>query len=479
MAGNFHFRSELLSDDWEMARGFLVSEFDYLFAALSGFSLSGVSTGSTSGGVRGPSGAVAGHISVFADATGQVLADSGIAAASVALLASPHFTGVPTAPTPATADNSVTIATTAYVQAQGYATTGALGAYLPLTGGTISGNLAVTGSSLLSGVKASGIIRSEGVTTPVGVAGAGAEIAMTSGVAYFQGYDRTALAYVPVQIIGSTVTVTGNMNLVNNLSVSGLFTLSGFGVNQFAGSGAGEQALYVLNSAAGAGNFSTLVVGNDLNSRRCTLSTQSSNNSNGAPFYADGTTLYQTGSNGLALVAASGTGRIELWTNGLKRWIVDSGGAFISGLYSAGSLFSRLTQGLSEIGVAGTGATNAMIFYNPNGAVGTIQTSGTTTTYNTTSDKRLKRDRGIARSTTVLERTEIHDYNWLADGTPGRGVFSQDANAVLPCANAPGTDKQPWQTDYSKYVPDLIVGWQQHAAEIAALRAELAMLKGH
>ena len=49
-----------------------------------------------------------------------------IATASVSLsgyapLASPTFTGTPTAPTPATSDNSTKLATTAYVQAQAYA----------------------------------------------------------------------------------------------------------------------------------------------------------------------------------------------------------------------------------------------------------------------------------------------------------------------------------------------------------------------
>lgn len=43
----------------------------------------------------------------------------------------------------ATNDNSLKFATTAYVQAQGYATTAALGNYLPLTGGTLSGNLVI------------------------------------------------------------------------------------------------------------------------------------------------------------------------------------------------------------------------------------------------------------------------------------------------------------------------------------------------
>lgn len=42
--------------------------------------------------------------------------------ATIARLASPALTGTPTAPTPATADNTTKIATTAYVKAQGYLT---------------------------------------------------------------------------------------------------------------------------------------------------------------------------------------------------------------------------------------------------------------------------------------------------------------------------------------------------------------------
>jgi hypothetical protein len=33
-------------------------------------------------------------------------------------------------------------------------------------------------------------------------------------------------------------------------------------------------------------------------------------------------------------------------------------------------------------------------------------------------------------------------------------------------------------TDYSKFVPDLIVGWQQHDAALTALRARLAAATG-
>lgn len=54
-----------------------------------------------------------------------------------------------TATTPATGDNSTNLATTAWVRAQGYST--GSGSALPLTGGTISGNLSVTGATDLAG----------------------------------------------------------------------------------------------------------------------------------------------------------------------------------------------------------------------------------------------------------------------------------------------------------------------------------------
>jgi hypothetical protein len=61
--------------------------------------------------------------------------------ALLAPLASPLFTGDPRAPTPLTADNDTSIATTAFVKAQAYVTGGP---YLPLTGGSLSGALSIS-----------------------------------------------------------------------------------------------------------------------------------------------------------------------------------------------------------------------------------------------------------------------------------------------------------------------------------------------
>jgi len=80
---------------------------------------------------------------------------SAVTVASKANLASPIFTGDPRAPTPATADNGTSIATTAFVKNQGYATTAALGSYVLKAGDTMTGTLNGT-SVAMSGTVTSG-----------------------------------------------------------------------------------------------------------------------------------------------------------------------------------------------------------------------------------------------------------------------------------------------------------------------------------
>ena len=65
------------------------------------------------------------------------------ASATYAPLASPLFTGNPRGPTPATADSSVSLATTAFVKAQGYVLGGP---YLPISGGTLTGQMTTSPS---------------------------------------------------------------------------------------------------------------------------------------------------------------------------------------------------------------------------------------------------------------------------------------------------------------------------------------------
>lgn len=79
-------------------------------------------SGTGTGNVNGPASSVDGDITLFNGTTGTIIKDSGVQLSALATKASPVFTGDPQAPTPATADNDTSIATTAFVKAQGYAT---------------------------------------------------------------------------------------------------------------------------------------------------------------------------------------------------------------------------------------------------------------------------------------------------------------------------------------------------------------------
>jgi len=144
----------------------------------------------------------------------------------------------------------------------------------------------------------------------------------------------------------------------------------------------------------------------------------------------------------------------------------------------------RCSHSVNMMGIEVQTLTNAVggIFIDFVNAAGAIQgsvsaTSSTTAGFNTTSDKRLKKDLGIAKSIDVLRDTIIHDFEWIPNGMKDRGVFAQEAVKVHPPAITIGSDKKtpdgqiahPWMADYSKYVPDLVVGWQEHEGRIAKL----------
>jgi hypothetical protein len=158
-----------------------------------------------------------------------------------------------------------------------------------------------------------------------------------------------------------------------------------------------------------------------------------------------------------------------------------------SGPPTAGLAFIEMRgSGTTLFGAPVTSVHNVQWFVNGNGFVGGISCTGTTTAYSTTSDARLKDDLGVLRMDTtgeVLRQTVVHEFTWKADGTPGRGVFAQEAVEVAPFAVTVGTDDAqgqmvtPWAVDYAKYVPDLIVGWQSHDTAVAALTAKVAALE--
>ena len=114
-------------------------------------------------------------------------------------------------------------------------------------------------------------------------------------------------------------------------------------------------------------------------------------------------------------------------------------------------------------------------FVNPNGVVGSISTSGTTTTYNTSSDQRLKENIADADDAgSKVDAIQVRQFDWKADGShQDYGMIAQELQAVAPEAVSGDADSEEMMgVDYSKLVPMLI-------KEIQSLRNRVSELEGN
>lgn len=119
-----------------------------------------------------------------------------------------------------------------------------------------------------------------------------------------------------------------------------------------------------------------------------------------------------------------------------------------------------------------TSTHNAIVFKNPNGTVGTIQTSGSATIYNVASDYRLKNITGpITTSGAYIDSLNPVEGTWKADGSTFVGLLAHEAQEASRTIVASGVkDGEEMQgMDYSsaEIIANLI-------AEIQSLRKRLA-----
>jgi len=116
---------------------------------------------------------------------------------------------------------------------------------------------------------------------------------------------------------------------------------------------------------------------------------------------------------------------------------------------------------------------------------GTIVTNGTLTTYNTTSDYRLKKN--VSPMTTglaTISSLKPVTYDWISDNSTGEGFIAHELQSVIPYAvtgdkDAVDEDGNPRHqgVDYSKIVVHLVAAIQELSAKNDALEARLAALE--
>ena len=133
-----------------------------------------------------------------------------------------------------------------------------------------------------------------------------------------------------------------------------------------------------------------------------------------------------------------------------------------------------LSNGWIHTSYDSTSTRSHHIFYNPNGVVGTIQTSGSSTLYNTSSDERLKDNIVDAPSASDdIDAIQVRSFDWKADGSHQKyGMVAQELVTVAPEAvHQPEDPEEMMGVDYSKLVPMML-------KEIQSLRARVAQLEG-
>ena len=192
-------------------------------------------------------------------------------------------------------------------------------------------------------------------------------------------------------------------------------------------------------------------------------------------------------------------------TNSATRMLIDSSGNLFVGTTGALAQTGRLTfvgtgnvliaqagngqTAFQSTNTSGTAAYYAAI-WNNNGnsfsTCGTIQVSGTTTSYNTSSDYRLKED--VQPMTGALAKVALLKpvtYKWKADGSDGEGFIAHELAEVCPHAVSGEKDAvkednsiMPQGIDTSFLVATLTAAIQELSTQLTELKAEVATLRG-
>jgi hypothetical protein len=145
---------------------------------------------------------------------------------------------------------------------------------------------------------------------------------------------------------------------------------------------------------------------------------------------------------------------------------------------------SDVVEVVTEVGTT-TGRT-VQAFKNPNGYVGAISISGQTTTFETTSDYRLKENIvDLADGIDRIKQLSPRRFNFIADANKTvDGFIAHEAQAVVPEAvrgthNEVNDDGNPGYQgiDQSKLVPLLTAALQEAIAKIETLETKVAALE--
>jgi len=194
----------------------------------------------------------------------------------------------------------------------------------------------------------------------------------------------------------------------------------------------------------------------------------------GARLRSDDALIFDTGSSPAERMRIDSSGNLLHSTTDSNLADNTSGGGTV--LQNGGGFQSAYTGNVGVLNRMGSDG-STLEFRNRAVVVGSVSTTSSSTTYNTSSDARLKEVTGSARGLEVINALNPVSYNWKADGKADEGLIAQEVLEIVPNAVS-GSEEEYYQMDYSKLVTHLVAGMKEQQVLIEQLQAEVALLKG-